>query len=164
MKSLKTKAVKQTHQYRLDVDGTPCPVWLKDVPAQGYAWGNMSGLALVVDLFNWRKVLTDDEAENFAAEYVRIMIDRASRELAEPHDDSNYHKDHRGVAVGMLDGFAALVAHALGSDAMRDFMVKLLNDTVMRHEQAEADEQAKEKALALNIHGIAHQKGGPRHE
>ena len=164
MKAVKTthKAATQVHKYCLDGDGVPLPVQLKDVPAQGYSWGILGGLALVVDLFSWRDVLTPDQLESYVTEYVRSMMEKASEELAsESNSDCD---DRRGVAVGVLDGFAALVAHALESGKARTFMTTLLNDSVIGQEQMEAAEQAREKALALNIHGIAHQKGGLRHE
>lgn len=160
--SKKTKTSVKASKYRFDGDGVRCPVQLKDVPAQGYTWGNVSGLALVVDLFHWRDVLTPDQAEDFVTEYLRSMMEEASEELAAT--EGSGRNDHRGVAVGMLEGFAALVEYALKSSEARAFMTKKLNDSVRQIEQMEAEELAKQKALALNIHGIANADGGTSHE
>jgi hypothetical protein len=62
----------------------------------------------------------------------------------------------------MLEGFAALVAFALESKDARSFMEKQLHDQVTFHEVLSAQEMRREKALALDIHGLADPKGGPR--
>lgn len=155
-----TSQTAQAHPYRADEGCSPKQ--LKDVPAQGYVWGNVSGLALVVDLFNWRDVLTEQEATESVTEFVRAMMESASKELIQPFNE--FKDDHRGVAVGMLEGFAALVAFALESKDARSFMEKQLHDQVTFYEVLSAQEMRREKALALDIHGLAHAKGGPRND
>ena len=165
MKAVKTtpKATKQAHPYRIDGNGLPHPVGLKDVPPQSYDWGGVSGLALVVDLFNWRKVLSADEAANEVADFVRSFMEEASAELTAPHVEAQGNC-RRAIAIGMLDGFASLVTHALESNAAREYMAAQLIEKVQFHETLAAEEMEKEKTMALNIHGIAGPKGGPRNE
>lgn len=163
MKAVKTtnKATKQAHQYQLDTDGFPYPIQLKDLPPQNYGYGNLSGLALVVDLFQWRDALTGRQVDG-VSEFVRMFMEDAVQELDTPFEESKL--DRRGVAVGVLEGLAAMVAHALESKSVRDFMVKHLSKTAQYHEVMAAKEAAKELTKALDVHGLAHGKGGPRHE
>lgn len=164
MKAVKTttKATKQAHQYRTSEGGLLYPVQLKDVPAQGYGWGNVSGTALVVDLFSWRDAMPANQAGYNVTEFVRSLMEDAAKELDATAED--FKDDHRGVAVGMLEGFAELVAYALQSNDAREHMAAHLSNLVKMHEVMNAEELAKEKAKALDVHVLALAKGGPRHE
>jgi hypothetical protein len=156
-----TKATKSPHSYRVDKAGYPSPVEIKDLPKQGGLWGEVGGRALVVDLFNWRDVLTEQQANDNVTDEVRHLIEEATKVLDAPYVESIY-ADHRSAAIGVLECFAELVAYALKSKDMREHMTQHLSDTVRNFDEMAADEVAEEKALALNIHGItaAMQKGG----
>ncbi|WP_310627725.1 hypothetical protein [Limnohabitans sp.] len=161
MKTVKTNAKfsKQACNYRRDSDGFPYPLTLKDVPAQGYEWGSVSGIALMFDLFNWRKQLTDEQASDNGEAFVLLLMKEAARELEHRPDDLAL-VSHRGVAVGVLSGLAALVAYALESEDMRKLMEAYLCSSVDVQEKLILDELANEKATALNIRGSQPSKTG----
>jgi hypothetical protein len=165
MKAVKkaAKYTKTNHPYRLvDEAGCPSPVGLKDAPKPGGMWDEVRGRALVTDLFAWRDVLTEQQADDNATDEIRRLMEEAFTELETPYDEQR--TDLRGIAIGVLEGFAALVAYALESKDVRECMVKKLSDTVQLFNEIEAAELADVKEKALDIHGLTLAKGGPRHE
>lgn len=155
MKTVKTntKVSKRACNYRRDSDGFPYPLTLKDAPAQDYEWGTVSGTALMFDLFNWRKQLTDQQARGNVEGFVESLMKEAAKELENQPSEFEF-VGHRGVAVGVLNGFASLVACALESEDMRKLMEAKLCAFVEEQEKLILDELADAKATALNIRGI----------
>lgn len=164
MKTVKTstKVSKQACNYRRGSDGFPYPLTLKDAPAQGYTWGTVSGTALMFDLFNWRKQLTDEQASDNVEGFVESLMKEAAKELESRPDDLEL-VGHRGVAVGVLSGFASLVAYALESEDMRELMEANLRALADVQEKLILNELANEKATALNIRGIEPSKTGAKY-
>lgn len=161
MKAVKTnaKVSKQACNYLRDSDGFLRPLTLKDAPAQSYEWGTVSGAALMFDLFNWRKQLTDEQASESVDCFVECLIKDAVNELTHTHGEI-WALDHRGVAVGFLRGFASLVAYALESEDMRKLMEARLCTLIDAQEKLILDELADGKATALNIRGIKPSRAG----
>ncbi len=161
MKTVKTntKVSKRAFNYRRDSNGFPYPLTLKDAPAQGYEWGTVSGTALMFDLFNWRKQLTDKQASDNVEGFVESLMKEAAKELENQPSDFEF-VGHRGVAVGLLNGFASLVAYALESEDMRKLMEANLRALIDTQEKLILDELADGKATALNIRGIKPSKTG----
>lgn len=154
-----TKATKaKPNPYRVDEAGYPSPVEIKDVPLQSGIWGEVSGRALVVDLFNWREVLTEQQANDNVTDEIRHLMEEAVKVLETPYVDG--FLDRRDVAIGVLEGFADLVAYALESKAVREYMVQNLSNTVQTFNELEAAELVRARTLALDVHGLAREKGG----
>jgi hypothetical protein len=157
------KATKASHPYQVDEYGYPSPVGMKDAPKPGGIWDDVSGRALVTDLFAWRDVLTEQQANDNVNEEIRGLMAEALMELSKPYDETK-RPDIRGIAIGVLAGLTELVAYALESKDVREFMVKRLSDTVQLYNEIEAAELEHDRTLALDIHGLARKKGGPLHE
>jgi hypothetical protein len=120
-------------------------------------WCCVCGTALVDDLFNWRSILTEDEALTEPSEAVQGLIEeaceaiRAGSESLALEEDSR-RSSRRSIAYSVLNGISHLAAFALTQKGAREIILEQLARDLEFQARQQKGWGAYNKQAALDIH------------
>lgn len=146
------KVCKTVRCYPVDEDGIPMPTNLTQTPETDANYWNAAGLALVVDLFNWREVMTDEQMDDKGRDRVLELLEQAAT-TRQTASSEGPDQNKSGVAWALTCAMAALVAHCLDSKEAKEFMRQELRDELARADFIENRDAARSKSLALRVLG-----------